>query len=180
MIFIENLGKTAYVLIISIIIIASVLIILITIERKLNKRRRKKNPNMFYISEIKKINKSHPKKILKSLDKIARSFFEEAFKIRTFTGYSELKKFFIQKKNIKAIEFCELIDKILYSEEKNSNKIQRLTNLLIEVVETNKIISKEEQIKIEKNKPKDSLRERIISRISKKKLENKKNNRKND
>jgi len=180
MIFIENLGKTAYVLIISIIIIASVLIILITIERKLNKRRKKKNPNIFYISEIKKINKSHPKKTLKSLDKIARSFFEEAFKVRKFTGYSELKKFFIQKNNVKAIEFCELIDKLQYSEEKNNNKIQRLVNLLIELVKANKIISKEEQIKIEKNKSRYSLRKMIISCISKKKLENKKNNRKND
>ena len=81
---------------------------------------------------------------------------------------------------LKAIEFCELIDKLQYSEEKNNNKIQRLVNLLIELVKANKIISKEEQIKIEKNKSRYSLRKMIISCISKKKLENKKNNRKND
>ena len=141
MIFTENLGK---VLIISITIITSILIILITIEKKLNKKIPKKTRNAFYISEIKKIDKSNPKKILKSIDKIARNFFEEAFKIKKFTGYSELKKPFNQKNNVKAVEFCELITKLLYSKEKNNNKIQRLINLLIEIVKTNKIISKEE------------------------------------
>lgn len=177
MIFIENLGE---VLIISIIIIAFILIILIIVEKKLNRRIKKKNRNTFYISEIKKMDKSNPKKILKSVDKITRSFFEEAFKIRKFTGYLELKKYFNQKNNVKAVEFCELITELLYSKEKNNNEIQRLINLLIEIVKTNKIISKEEQIKIEKNKRRNYSGKMKIFRIGKKKFKNKKNNRKND
>ncbi len=147
--FMENLG---IILIVSIITIVSILIILLVVEKKLKKRIKKKNRNRFYISEIKKIDKSNPKKILKSIDKIARNFFEEAFNIKKFVGYSELKKSFNQKNNIKSVEFCNLMTTVLYSKEKNNNKIQRLILLLIEIVETNEIISKEDQMKTEKNK----------------------------
>ena len=178
MIIMENLGK---ILIISITIITSILIVLITIEKKLNKKITKTNRNDFYISEIKKIEKSNPKKILKSIDKIARSFFEEAFKIKKFTGYSELKKPFAKKNNVKVVEFCELITKLLYSKEKNNNKIQRLISLLIGIVKANKIVSKEEeQIKTKKNRFKNYLRKVKIFSIGKKKLKNKKNNRKEE
>lgn len=177
MTFMENLG---IVLIISIITIASILTILLAVEKKLKKRIKKKNRNRFYISEIKKIDKSNPKKILKSIDKIARNFFDEAFKIKKFVGYSELKKSFNKKNNIKAVEFCDLITMLLYSKEKNSNKIQELINLLIEIVKTNKIISKEEQMKTGKHKIRNYLGKMNIFHISKKKFQNKKNNRKND
>lgn len=173
----ENLG---IILIVSIVTIASTLIILLTVEKKLKKRLKKKNRNKFYISEINKIDKSDPEKILKSIDKIARKFFEEAFKIKNFAGYSELKKSFNQKKNIKAVEFCDIITTLLYSKEKNHNKIQRLLDLLIEIVESNQIISNEEQMETEKTNAKISLRKMNIPSISKKKLKNKKHNRKNN
>lgn len=177
MILIENLGK---ILIIFIIAIIYILIIIMVIEKKLRKRMKKKTRNTFYMSEIEKIDKSYPKKTLESIDQIARSFFEEAFKIRKFTGYSELKKSFNQKNNLKAVEFCELMTELLYSGEKNSNKNQRLINLLMEIVKTNKIISKEEQIKTEKNKRRAYSGKMKIFRIGKKKSKNKKNNRKKD
>ncbi len=169
MVFIKNLGN---ILIISIVIIALILIVVIIKEKKLNKRIRKKNWNAFYISEIKKIDKSNPKKILSSINKITRNFFKEAFKIRKFTGYSELKKFFNRKNNVKAVEFCELMSIALYSKEKDNNKIEKLINLLIEIIKTNKIISKEEQIKTEK-KSKNYLRNIKIFGIFKKKLNSK-------
>ncbi len=175
MIIIENLGK---ILIISITIITSILIVLIILEKKLNKKITKMNRNAFYISEIKKIEKSSPKKILKSTDKIARSFFEEAFKIKKFTGYSELKKSFAKKNNVRAVEFCEVITRLLYSKERNNDQIQRLISLLIEIVKTNKIVSREEeQIRTKKNRFKNYLRKVKIFGIGKKKLKNKKNNR---
>ena len=173
--------KGKKILIICIPIIALILFILITIEKKLNKRITKINRNSFYLSEIRKIEKSDPQKIPKYLDKITRSFFEEAFKIKKFTGYSELKKPFAKKNNIKAIEFCGLMTKLLYSKEKNDNQIPRLIILLIGIVKSNKIVSKEEErIKTKKKRFKNYLRKVKIFGISKKKLKNKKNNREED
>ena len=125
---IENLG---IILIVFVIVIASVLIILIIIEKKLKfiSKIKKKNKNQLYIEEVKKIKKSDPEKALKSIDDIAKRFFEEAFKIKKFTGYFELKKFFDQQKNTKAIKFCEYMNMLLYSKKKNKKTIQKLTNL---------------------------------------------------
>jgi len=108
----------------------------------------------------------YAKKILESVDKIARNFFEEAFKIKKSAGYSELKKYFDKKKNARAAEFCEIMNNLLYSKEKDNNKIKKLINLLTEIAETNEIISEAEQV----------LRKGEISRISKEKFKNEKNN----
>ena len=141
MVSIKNLGS---ILVIAIVVIAIILIFLIIKGKRSNKKIKEKNWNAFYISEIRKIDKSSPRKVLNSLDKITRDFFKEAFKIRKFVGYSELKKIFNRKDNAKAVEFCELMSKSLYSKERNSEKIQRLINLLIEIIKANKITSKEE------------------------------------
>lgn len=137
-------------LIISIAIIASILIILIRIEKKLRGEIKEMDPNKDYVSQIKQISKSNYKKIPEQIDKITRNFFREAFGIRAFTGYSELTKFFKRKKDAMAVEFCELMSTILYSKEKDNDEIQRLINILIEIIQTNKIIYKEEQITPEK------------------------------
>src|SRR4030042_1720950 len=50
----------------------------------------------------------------------------------------------IRKKDSKAVEFCELMSRSLYSREEDGEKIQRLINLLIEIIKANKIASKEE------------------------------------
>ena len=167
MVFIENLGK---ILIIFIPIIISILIILIILEKKFRNKIRENNRNKFYLSEIREIDRSNTKKILESIDKIARNFFEEAFKIKKSSGYSELKKYFDQNNNISAAEFCEIMNNLLYSKEKDNSKTQKLINLLTEIAETNEIISEAEQI----------LRKGEISRISKEKFKNEENNGKSD
>ncbi len=128
----------------SIVIIALILAFLVIKGKKIKKKEGEKNWNAFYLSEIRKIDKSNPKRILNSIDKITRNFFKEAFKIRKFVGYSELKKIFSKRNNPKAVEFCDLMSKSLYSKEEDGEKIQRLTNLLVEIIRTNKIASKEE------------------------------------
>ena len=138
--FIENIGT---ILITAIIIILPLLIILIVIEKKLKRKMKKGSQNKYYISKIKKINQFDSKKSLESIDKIARKFFEEAFSIKKFTGYSELKKFFNQKKETKIIEFCELMTLALYSKEKKNIQIKELINLFSEIVETHEIEDKE-------------------------------------
>lgn len=163
MVFIENLGK---ILIILIPIIILVLIVLIILEKRLKNKIRANNRNKFYLSEIREIDKTYYKKSLESINKIARDFFEEAFKIRKSMGYSELKKYFDQNNNSKAAEFSEIMNTLLYSKEKDNSKIQKLINLLIEIAETNEIISEAEQI----------LRKGEISSIGKKEFKNEKNN----
>ena len=163
MVFIENLGK---ILIILIPIIILVLIVLIILEKRLKNKIRANNRNKFYLSEIREIDKTYYKKSLESINKIARDFFEEAFKIRKSMGYSELKKYFDQNNNSKAAEFSEIMNILLYSKEKDNSKIQKLINLLIEIAETNEIISEAEQI----------LRKGEISSIGKKEFKNEKNN----
>lgn len=167
MVFIENLGK---ILIILIPIIILVLIILIILEKRLRNKIRENDRNKFYLSKISEIDRSDPKKILGSIDKIARNFFEEAFKIKKSAGYSELKNYFYEQKNARVAEFCELMNNLLYAQEKDNNKIQKLINLLTEIAETNQIVSEEEQI----------LRKGEIPSISKEKLKNEENNSKNN
>jgi len=127
------------ILIIAIVIIAFILVILFVKGKKDKEKRSKTDLNAFYLSKVKEIDTSNPKNVLSSIDKITRDFFREAFRIRKFIGYSELKKIFSKKNNEKVVEFCELMSKALYSKEKNSGKIQRLTELLTEIINANKI-----------------------------------------
>lgn len=163
MVFMENLGK---ILIVLIPIIIAVLLVLIIIEKKFRAKIRQNDRNKFYLSGISAINKTDPKKALESIDKIARDFFEEAFKIKRSAGYSELKKYFDQNNKAKAAEFCEIMNNLLYSKEKDNSKIKKLTDLLTEIAETNEVISEEEQI----------LGKRKISRVSKEEFNNEENN----
>jgi len=136
-----NLG---IILIASIVIIALILFFLLMKEKKLKKKiKEENNRTPSYISEIEKIERANPKKILNFIDKIARDFFKEAFKIRRFIGYSELKKTFSRRNNEKAVEFCDLMSKSLYSKEPDGEKIQKIINLLIEIVEANQPVSEE-------------------------------------
>ncbi len=121
--------------------------------------KRKKDEKNFYIKKVRKIRESKPEKILESLDKIARTFFKEAFKIKKSIDYSELMKIFHRKNNQKAVEFCKIMTKVLYSKERITKEgCKKLKNLLINVINdynrTKDKIEKENQ----KNKNKKLLR----------------------
>ena len=165
----ENIGT---VLIISVLGIASVLMILITVEKKLKFKEKltRKDKNKLYVLEVKQIDKSKPEEALKSVDAIAKRFFVESFKIKNFSGYAELKELFKKKNNTKAIEFCELMDKLLYSKEKQNNQTPKLIHFLIGIIRSNKILEKE----IKSKNP--NLRKMKIFRVREKKLKNQEGN----
>ena len=101
------------------------------------------------------INKSNL--ALKELDKIAKSFFGDAFHVKGNPEYSELTEIFNKKNNRKAKEFCETMTKFLYSKETISKEeIQDLARLIAEIVASNKILTKEEKEILDKKSQKKS------------------------
>jgi len=170
----ENWGT---ILVISVAIITFILIILIIVEKKLKKEKNKEEDrNQLYLSEIGKIKESDPEKFLKLIDNIARRFFKEAFKIKNFMGYSELIEPLKKKNKTKAVKFCETITPLLYSKERDSSKIKGLVNLLIEIINTNKIIPEQEQEKPKKDKSKSTSGKTDVSGVSEEKSEDKEKN----
>jgi len=180
----ESLGL---ILIEFIVIVSIILILLRKKEKKLHKEVivHKKRRDTFYEEEIKSIKESSPKEALENLNKISRRFFREAFGMKESIPYSELKKIFIKRGNKKAANFCGRMSQTLYSKGKyNRTNIKRLVKLLVEIVEITHIAPEEEKEEREKSKGKKSIKDYLnniqIFGIGKKKLDNKKDNTKNN
>ena len=104
-----------------------------------------------YIQKIARINIENPSESLEEIDKIAKSFFREAFHVEGNPEYSELENFFLKKNNRKAVSFSRIMTTFLYSgmgPEKTD--LQELIKLLAEIVSSNKILSKEEKANLDK------------------------------
>lgn len=143
--FIQNLG---YILMGFIALVSVFLIILALLEKKLHIKflRGRYSKNEFYIGKISKLDVNKPKESLKIFDKIAKSFFIEAFHIKGSPEYSWLENFFKKKNNKKATGFCNEMTQFLYSKKDISKtEFQTLIKLLAEIISSNKIISKEEK-----------------------------------
>ena len=130
----QNIG---YILGGFVVIVSIFLIILAVIEKKLLIKllRGKYTPNEQYIMKISNLDINKSNLALKELDKIAKSFFGDAFHVKGNPEYSELTEIFNKKNNRKAKEFCETITKFLYSKETISKEeIQDLARLIAEIV----------------------------------------------
>ncbi len=145
--------EIGYILIGLAIITALVLGSLWLFEKKLKKKviEGRNTRNDFYIEKIAKMDASNPSRTLMAINKIAKNFFIEAFKIKSAMDYSELKDFFDKKNNKKTKRFCEIMTEIYYAKENVDKKqIKELTNLLAEIISSNHIISKEEKKELDK------------------------------
>ena len=122
----DNLG---YILIGVIVITVLVLAGLWFFEKKLKKKvvQGRDNRNNFYLNKLGKIETSSSSKSLKSIDRIAKNFFIEIFKIKGSLEYSELKDFFEKKNNKKITKFCEIMTEVYYKKQSASkNQIKEL------------------------------------------------------
>jgi len=140
-------------------LIAIILIILHIIETKLRHKikRHEENKNIFYIKEVEKIDKSYPKKTLKSINKITRNFLIDTFGIKASIEYSKLKNFFVKKNNIEIAKFCDNMTNILYSGKKaNKRDNQKLIKSLLRIIQNNHIPTREEKEELRKKELKKS------------------------
>jgi len=170
--------KNFGIILLGVVVFASiVLIILIFVERKVKKKvlTTANILNRIYIEKLAKLDPATPEITLKNVDKLARNFFREAFRIKPGMEYSELKEEFKKRNNKKVEEFCTIIGDLLYAGKKPYKKDnQKIINLLAEIIEKNKIISKQEKEELDKQsvkieKGKKSLVEKILKKKSKKK-----------
>ncbi len=168
--FIGNIG---YVLVGFVIIISAFLILLAVIERKLHIKiiQTRYTPNQVYIIKVSKLNVKKPQESLKALDKLAKEFLREAFHIKGTPDYSELAQVFTKKNNKKLIEFCTEMNKFLYSRQEITKKdVQNLIMILAEIIASNRILTKENQVELnkismEKNPQRPSKVKKLESKI---------------
>ncbi len=146
-----------------IVLILAILVLIFFVLRMIEKkfqiklRLQKKSRNLFYIKKVKKLSKSKikPEEFLDSINDTARDFFKEAFELPYSLEYLELIDEFRKIEEKECISFCRLISEISYSGEKiEKEEIKALIKLLGKIVEKNKILSKEEKLKIEEEKRK--------------------------
>jgi len=147
------LANIGYVILGCVGIVVIFLGILAVVEKKLLMKllRSRTTRNELYIQKIAKINIENPSTSLEEIDKIAKSFFREAFHIEGNPEYSELENFFLKKNNRKAVGFSRIMTTFLYSgmgPEKAD--LQELIKLLAEIVSSNRILSKEEKAELDK------------------------------
>jgi hypothetical protein len=150
MVWTENIG---FISIIIIVVSAIFLIIMILLEKKLTKKVvvKRSDRDLFYQTELQNLDKISSKKTIKELDRIAKNFFIESFKINESTEYTELKKIFKKSKNKLGEQFADKITKLLYSsKEPEQKEIQALTEILTKIISSNHIITKEEQNELNK------------------------------
>ena len=146
----ENIG---YIVLGCVGIVVVFLLILAVIEKKLLMKllRSRTTRNELYIQKIAKINMENPGESLIEIDKIAKSFFREAFHIEGNPEYSELENFFLKKNNKKAVGFSRIMTAFLYSGmSPEKTDLQELIKLLAEIVSSNRILSKEEKAELDK------------------------------
>jgi DNA-directed RNA polymerase subunit F len=152
MTFVENLG---YILLGFIVIVALFFILLIILEKKLKIRILfgRKSKNEQYIEKLSKVDPKKIKESIINIDKIARAFFIEAFKVKSSLDYSELKVIFNKRHNKKVEDFCRTMTEILYSKVGETiikKDVQNLVTLLAEIISSNQILSKEEKEELDK------------------------------
>lgn len=147
------------------ILIVIVLLVVVIVGLKLFERRLKKilkiheeSRNLYYrrkISELKSM-KGSPEKIFDAINETARNFFKEAFNLSLNLEYLELVEEFKKKKKLLCMSFCKMMSDLNYSgKEIDEEKIKDLLELLEQIINKNKIYSKEEgEIikKLDKNK----------------------------
>jgi len=147
------LGSIGYVLAGFVIIIGIFLVILAVIEKRLKIKiiQTRFTPNQLYIIKLSKLNVKKPQESLRLLDKLARDFFREAFHIKGPTDYSILEQIFNKKNNKKVKEFCYEMNRYLYAGLEISKKdLQNLITILAEIMASNRILTKEEQVELDK------------------------------
>jgi len=145
MVYIPNLGT---ILIVIVSVVSLILIYLIITEKRLHKKvsKIKNTKNRFYIEKISKLTLANPQNTLKDIDKIARNFFREAFKIKSSIEYGELKEIFTNKHNKKMVEFCGEMSNLLYAGKKPEKKHnQKIISILVDIIEKNRILTKQEK-----------------------------------
>ena len=131
----------------------AVAIILIFVEINLRRQRDKEAARRAIESPIDKINKFLKRNItikekLDFLDKTAKRYFKDNYKLNLNSNYSELIRSFEKHKHKSESDFCKAMFEAYYSHETLSNeKIISLGKMLIDIE-----INKSEQIKSSANK----------------------------
>jgi hypothetical protein len=150
-------GKMAFILgyflIGAVVVTLIFLLVLRLMEKKLKEKilGSKNSRNRFYLDKANAIDPKNENAAINRIDKVAKSFFMEAFKVKGSSEYSELVTIFTKKNNKKAKLFCEIMTRELYSKEKpDPQTIQDLINLLVQLISSNRIITKAEQIELDK------------------------------
>ncbi len=174
MAFLENL---AYILGGFVVLVVIFLIVLSVIEKKLSKRVMSGGfrKNQKYMEKLSGVNFKKPEESLRTVDKLARNFFQEAFKIKGSPDYSELEDLFTKKHNKKAKEFSSKMTTYMYSGAKiNEEELQKMIVTLAEIIGSNKIITGEEKKVLdrkamENQKTKKSFLKKFVGKFRKKK-----------
>jgi len=177
------IGNIGYILIGFVLIVSILLIILAFVEKKFKIRflQGRHWRNHIYIAKLSKIDPNNLEQSLRILNNLAKSFFREAFHVQGSLEYSELETFFKKKNNKKGSEFSSKMTNFMYSGAKiTKSDLQNLIISLAELIGANKIITKEEQIELDKKSQKTQaqplLRKINVFGIGKKKVQDKKQN----
>ena len=136
-----------------VVIITMFLILLSAIEKRLHIKivQTRYTPNQIYLVKLSQINIKKPKEAMKVLDSLTKAFFREAFHIKGSPDYSELEEMFAKRNNKKALEFCQEMNKFLYSNlEATKKDVQMLIRLYAEIIASNRILTKDEQKELDK------------------------------
>ena len=110
--------------IIAVVLVAIILIVIIVTLFSMTRGLRKKveyekSRVTYFHDKLKKINKSSPSlKDLDSLDKLARDFFNERYKLKYNLTYLELAEKFKKQKDLKKEQFCIQMSEMIFSGKK--------------------------------------------------------------
>lgn len=173
----DHLGT---ILIAAIGVVTLILVVLIVIEKELYKKliKYRGDRNRFYIKEVEKIDINDPEKALERINNLGMGFFIESFNIKRGTEYSKLTDFFNKNKKLEIAKFTNLMNDVLYTGKKATNKdIQILIALLINIIDSNPILTDGEREELRKKelrktRVRDYLEKVKVFGVSKKKLEN--------
>jgi len=145
------LGERIIVLIAVSVILAIVIVTLTIIQKKLRKKivfkEETETKENILIKEIEslKASKTSSEDTLNSINKIARNYFTETFRLRKNLEYSEMINLFKGKNRNSVMMFCQQMLKALYSGEKvEEEKLNDLINNLETIIKEEKPSIKEE------------------------------------
>jgi hypothetical protein len=117
------------------IILIFIIITIFSMTKGIRKKvEYEKSRVVYYHDKLKKINRTNPSlKDLDNLDKLARDFFNERYKLKYNLTYLELSEKFRKQKDKKKEEFCIIMSEMIFSGKRVKTK---------EIIEAIKYLSK--------------------------------------
>ncbi|MBI5803970.1 hypothetical protein HY450_01870 [Candidatus Pacearchaeota archaeon] len=126
-----SINSPEFIFLVVLFLVIAAIIVLSLIERRLTRKVETHSHSEIFLRKLRLIERQPSNEAIENLDKLSRTFLAHRYGVNHSAQYSELIEKFIERKNIRAADYCESMQRVLYSgSEINKERIIALSKRL--------------------------------------------------